>query len=139
MDRRTHLFPYGYDIYGQRMHRPRALCRGRGHTGSCSTVIRRTTVADETPADDVSADAADEGDTLRYRTFPPMFNRRFFWGALTIMLIWIAVLFIGVFADETAFRYSSPTDTVEIPVSLGIAFLAFFATWVVALVSFRKE
>ena len=68
-----------------------------------------------------------------------MVHRPFFWGALTIMLIWVAVLFIGVFAEDTAFRYTSAADSVEIPVSLGIAVLAFFATWVVAVVSFRRD
>jgi len=65
-----------------------------------------------------------------------MVHRPFFWGALTIMLIWVAVLFIGVFA-ETHFRAEIAGDQVEIPVVWGIGLLAFLATWVVAVHSFK--
>lgn len=67
-----------------------------------------------------------------------MASRPFFWGALTIMLIWTAVLFIGVFA-ETHFRADFGADHIEIPVVWGIGLLAFFATWVVALYAFRER
>lgn len=67
-----------------------------------------------------------------------MFTSPFFWGALTIMLIWTAVLFIGVFAD-THFRADSGGDHIEIPVVWGIGLLAFLGTWVVAVHSFKKR
>jgi hypothetical protein len=62
----------------------------------------------------------------------------FFWGALTIMLIWTAVLFIGVFAD-THFRADFAGDHVEVPVVWGIGLLAFLGTWVVAAHSFKSR
>ena len=62
----------------------------------------------------------------------------YFWGALTIMLIWTAVLFIGVFAD-THFRADSGASHIEIPVVWGIGLLAFLGTWVVAVHSFKKR
>jgi hypothetical protein len=69
---------------------------------------------------------------------PPMLSRPYFWGATTIMLIWLAVLFIGVFA-EAHFRAEIGGDQVEIPVVWGIGLLAFLATWVVAVHSFKSR
>jgi hypothetical protein len=71
-------------------------------------------------------------------TGPVMMHRPFFWGALTIMLIWVAVLFIGVFA-EAHFRAESAGDQIEIPVVWGIGLLAFLATWVVAVHAFKSR
>lgn len=65
-------------------------------------------------------------------------SRPYFWGALTIMLIWTSVLFIGVFA-EAHFHAELSGDRVEIPVVWGIGLLAFLATWVVAVHSFKSR
>jgi hypothetical protein len=89
-------------------------------------------MSDETP--EMAAEEA--------RTVEPagsaMVSRPFFWGALTIMLIWIAVLFIGVFA-ETHFRAELGADQVEVPVVWGIGLLAVLATWVVSVYAFKQR
>jgi hypothetical protein len=69
--------------------------------------------------------------------YPPMMSRKFFWGAITIILIWVAVLFVGVFS-EAQFEIRNG-DEVVIPGVWAIAAFAFLATWVLAVYAFGRD
>jgi hypothetical protein len=63
-------------------------------------------------------------------------DKKPFWGSLVIVAMWVTVLLIGVI-DESEFVIQTATESVRIPVVLGIAPFAFVATWVVAWFAFR--
>lgn len=63
---------------------------------------------------------------------------RHFWGSLVIIVVWLATLFVGIFADADL-EVSSGGDSVTIPVVWGVAALAFVTTWVVAWAAFRDR
>ena len=66
-----------------------------------------------------------------------MFNGKYFWGALVIIAMWVAVLVIGVVA-EGGFIVDSPGGDVTIPVVWGVALMALIGTVVVGSVAFRE-
>ena len=65
-----------------------------------------------------------------------MFKGKYFWGALVIIAMWVAVLIIGVTADGE-FVVNSPGGDLRIPVVWGVALFALIGSWVVALAAFR--
>ena len=67
-----------------------------------------------------------------------MLQAKYFWGALVIIAMWVAVLVIGV-AAEGEFVVNSPGGDVRIPVVWGVALFALIGSWVVAAVAFRGE
>jgi len=67
-----------------------------------------------------------------------MFNGKYFWGALVIIAMWVAVLVIGV-AAEGGFIVDSPGGDVTIPVVWGVALMALVGSVVVGTVAFRDE
>ncbi len=66
-----------------------------------------------------------------------MFKGKYFWGALVIIAMWVAVLVIGVVA-EGEFVVNSPGGDVRIPVVWGVALFALIGSWVVAGAAFRN-
>ena len=65
-----------------------------------------------------------------------MLQAKYFWGALVIIAMWVAVLVIGVVGDGE-FLVDSPRGDVRIPVVWGVALFALIGSWVVAGVAFR--
>lgn len=61
---------------------------------------------------------------------------KYFWGALVIIAMWVAVLIIGVVADGE-FVVNSPGGDVRIPVVWGVALFALIGSVVTAAVAFR--
>lgn len=66
-----------------------------------------------------------------------MLQAKYFWGALVIIAMWVAVLVIGV-AAEGEFVVNSPGGDVRIPVVWGVALFALIGSWVVAGAAFRN-
>lgn len=67
-----------------------------------------------------------------------MLQAKYFWGALVIIAMWVAVLVIGV-AAEGEFVVSSPGGDVTIPVVWGVALMALIGSVVVGSVAFRDD
>ncbi len=67
-----------------------------------------------------------------------MLQAKYFWGALVIIAMWVAVLVIGV-AAEGEFVVRSPGGDVTIPVVWGVALMALIGSVVVGSVAFRDE
>ena len=67
-----------------------------------------------------------------------MFNGKYFWGALVIIAMWVAVLVIGV-VGEGEFMVDAPGGEVRIPVVWGVALFALIGSVVVAGVAFRDK
>jgi len=65
-----------------------------------------------------------------------VFKGKYFWGALVIIAMWVAVLIIGVTADGE-FVVDSPGGHLRIPVVWGVALFALIGSWVVAIAAFR--
>jgi len=65
-----------------------------------------------------------------------MLQAKYFWGALVIVAMWVAVLVIGV-AAEGEFVVRSPGGDVTIPVVWGVALMALIGSVVVGSVAFR--
>jgi hypothetical protein len=63
---------------------------------------------------------------------------RWIWTALTIVSMWVAVLFTGIWAPSVEAQ-SSNGDTFSLPASVAVAFFAAIATIVVAAIGFRGE
>jgi hypothetical protein len=61
---------------------------------------------------------------------------REFWAALSIIAMWVAVLFVGVFGGDMVF--SSSNGTSSIPSAVLVAMFAFVGTAVVAKRGFRR-
>lgn len=53
-----------------------------------------------------------------------------FWASMTIMFIWLAVLFVGVFGGDMVF--SAPPNVTTIPLVVGVAIFAAIGTGSVA-------
>jgi hypothetical protein len=60
------------------------------------------------------------------------------WASLTIMVIWLAVLFVGVFGPDFK-AIDAGGNTTIIPSAIGVAFFALFATMAVAKYGFGKQ
>lgn len=66
-----------------------------------------------------------------------MLRGKYFWGALVIIAMWLAVLIIGVAADSE-FLVDTPAGDVRIPVVWGVGLFALIGSVVTAGVAFRE-
>ena len=62
---------------------------------------------------------------------------RHFWAGFSIVAIWMAVLFVGIYGADFTTETSSG-DVTTIPVVWGVAVFATIATMFVALWGFRE-
>lgn len=60
------------------------------------------------------------------------------WPSLAILVIWLAVLFIALWGPDIS-NTTAGGDHSTVPSVIPVAFLAFFATWVVAKFGFRHS
>jgi hypothetical protein len=60
------------------------------------------------------------------------------WASLTIVVIWLSVLFTAVFGPNIESSTPGGTSTVT-PSAVAVALFAFLTTWVVARYGFRRE
>jgi hypothetical protein len=60
------------------------------------------------------------------------------WASLTIVVMWLAVLFDAVFGPDIV-TSSAGGDHSTVPSAVAVALFAFLATWVVAKYGFRQR
>jgi len=63
-------------------------------------------------------------------------ERKYFWGALVIIAMWVAVLIVGVVGGDE-FSVEAANGEVHIPMVWGVALLALIGSVVVAGAAFR--
>jgi hypothetical protein len=69
------------------------------------------------------------------RQVPALFVRDM-WPSLTIIAMWLAVLFDAIYGPDIV--STTVTTTSHVPSAVVLALFAFFATWVVAKYGFRR-
>jgi hypothetical protein len=70
------------------------------------------------------------------RQVPALFVRDM-WPSLTIIAMWLAVLFDAIYGP--AIDSTTVTTTSHVPSAIVLAVCAFFATWVVAKYGYRRD
>ena len=60
------------------------------------------------------------------------------WASLTIIVMWLAVLFAAVFGGNIV-NSTVGGDSSSVPSAVAVALFAFLATWVVAWFGFRHK
>ncbi len=60
------------------------------------------------------------------------------WACLAIVVMWLAVLFVGVFGPDIV-DTSAGGNMSRIPSGAAVALFAFLATWMVAKYGFRRR
>ena len=61
-----------------------------------------------------------------------------FWGAVSIVAMWLAVLFVGIFGGDMIFANAGSGPTV-VPSAVGVALFAFIGTVAVAKRAFARR
>ena len=61
-----------------------------------------------------------------------------FWGAVSIVAMWLAVLFDGIFGDDMVFTNAGSGPTI-IPSAVAVALFAFIGTTAVAKRAFARR
>lgn len=61
-----------------------------------------------------------------------------FWGALSIIAMWLAVLFVGIFGGDMTFT-NSPVNVTTMPSAVALALFAVIGTSAVAKRVFRRR
>ena len=74
---------------------------------------------------------------LAQRQVPALFVRDM-WPSLTIIAMWLAVLFDAIYGPDIVSETPGGTSS-HVPSAIVLALCAFFATWVVAKYGFRRD
>jgi hypothetical protein len=61
-----------------------------------------------------------------------------FWAAVSIITIWLAVLFDGIFGGDMTFT-NSPSQVTVMPSAVAVALFAAIATWGIAKRGFGRK
>jgi hypothetical protein len=62
-----------------------------------------------------------------------------FWGAVSIVAMWLAVLFDGIFGSDMTFNSVTNGSTTTIPSAVAVALFAFIGTVAVAKRAFARR
>ena len=62
-----------------------------------------------------------------------------FWGAVSIVAMWLAVLFVGIFGSDMVFGSYGASGPTTIPSSVGVALFAMIGTVAIAKRVFARR
>ena len=62
-----------------------------------------------------------------------------FWGAVSIVAMWLAVLFVGIYGGDMTFANYGGSGPTIIPSAVGVALFAFIGTVAVAKRAFARR